>query len=83
MFRLKLGKILIQFGKDDCAMERCDYFTHYLRWGAAAMSHAAFHKATEECLHWQKRAMESTDERGNVPAHIEKMVLRLEKEVRA
>jgi len=80
--KLKIGKLVISYG-DPCQTESCTYFTHYLRYGPPSMSHAAFHKAEEECLTWQKRAMDYLDRGEDVPDYVERMCRKLEAEIRA
>ena len=80
--KLSYGKLVILWG-DKCAQEECDYFTHYLRYGPPTMSHAAYHKAVQECLIWQTRAQKEMDETQMIDRSTMKMVLRLEQEVRA
>jgi len=80
--KLKLGKLVILWG-DKCATEECDYYTHYLRYGPAALSHAAYHKAVQECLAWQKMAERELDSAGHITPNTIRMVTRFEQEVRA
>jgi len=80
--KLKLGKLVILWGVP-CERQECDYYTHYLRYGPPAMSHAAYHKAVQECLFWQKRYLEALDDPGSPVSALERIVTRLEQEVRA
>jgi hypothetical protein len=80
--KLKLGNLVILWG-DKCQKEECDYYTHYLRYGPAAMSHAAYHKAVQECLIWQRRAQDELDEARKISESVIRMVTKLEQEVRA
>ena len=80
--KLNYGKLVILWG-DPCERQECDYYTHYLRYGPAAMSHAAYHKAVQECLIWQRRAEKELDETSKICESTIHMVTRLEQEVRA
>ena len=80
--KLRLGKLVILWG-DPCERQECDYYTHYLRYGPPAMSHAAYHKAVQECLLWQRRAQGELDRRGEIEPSTIHMVTKLEQEVRA
>ena len=39
----KLRKLLREFL--DCRMKRCDYYTHYLAYGPAELTHIGYHSA--------------------------------------
>ena len=80
--KLRLGKLVLLWG-DKCQTEECDYYTHYLRYGPAAMSHVAYHKAIQECLIWQERYLEALEDPKRDVAPLERIVTRLEQEVRA
>jgi hypothetical protein len=80
--KLKLSKLVILWG-DPCERQECDYYTHYLRYGPPAMSHAAYHKAVQECLCWQTRAERELDEAGKISESTIHMVTKFEQEVRA
>lgn len=80
--KIKIGKLVIAWA-DDCELERCTYYTHYLRYGPPTMSHAAFHRAEADCLQWQKRAEEYWRNDHDVPHYIDVMCRKLEAEIRA
>lgn len=66
----------------DCELEKCDYYTHYLRYGKADIPHHAFHKAMKECIEWQTVFREHLNKGKDIPKHVVEMCNKLEKEVR-
>jgi len=67
---------------EECMSQRCTYYTHYLRYGPPDMPHAAFHVAEKECQERQL-ALERMEAEGKYSPGLERIVERLEKEVRA
>ncbi len=40
-----------------CRTKQCFYYTHYLAYGPAHLTHDGYHAAAKQCDYWQKRYM--------------------------
>lgn len=69
----------------ECRTKRCDYFTHYLAYGPADLTHEGFHEATRKCIDAQKRVMQWMEEHptGEPPKALTDIAERWEVRVRA
>ena len=68
-----------------CERKACGYYTHYLAYGPADLTHDGFHEAERKCAYWQGRAEKWYEDHpeGDLPASIEAQCRRWEKAVRA
>jgi hypothetical protein len=68
-----------------CTAKECDYYTHYLAYGPAELTHEGYHSAARICDRWQQLSMKWWEEHPNStgPDPYEQMCERWEKAVRA
>jgi hypothetical protein len=72
---------------EECRKHKCSYYSHYLAYGPADLTHEGFHSAEKHCEDAQKRMQEWMDNPANEGKHIPQlmgeMCGRWEKAVRA
>lgn len=70
----------------ECDACVCDYFTHYLSYGPAELTHEGYHSAEKRCIELQKRLEEYFDNHPDAttaPLHLERLCADAERLVRA
>ena len=68
-----------------CATKQCDYYTHYLAYGPADLTHIGFHNATKKGLAAQQRVMDwyNAHPKGQAPEGLMRIASNWEARVRA